>query len=62
VSYYTSKDLKYPRFEGEEIVNSEESLMSERELGLQLDPEHRAMGLSWNCNFKKLENGNLYQG
>jgi hypothetical protein len=54
--------LKYPTYEGEILVNTDEPLLTDKELFLQLDYERGGKGLAWNNFFLDIGKNKKYQG
>jgi len=51
--------LKYPSYDGEQLVDTQEALMTDKEADDLIDPKH---GMFWNNNKVDIGKGKKYQG
>lgn len=54
--------LKYPQYEGDQLVSSDKPLLNEKELFLQLSWEADGKDLYWNNFFVDIGKNKKYQG
>jgi len=57
-----STGLKYPDYQDENLVNSEKSLFTDKELFIMLDYESGGKGLVWNNFYIDIGKNKKYQG